>query len=77
LKPAFTPFIDETGDDHGLGAGVCEEAPDDPMVEDAYVDVERKLLLRTPVAAKSELAILLMDMISKTLQTAMRRYMET
>jgi hypothetical protein len=43
LKPAFAPFIDETGDDYGLGAGVCEEAPDDPMVADAYVDIERTL----------------------------------
>jgi hypothetical protein len=43
LKPAFTPFIDEIGDDHGLGAGVCEEAPDDPTVKDAYVGIERTL----------------------------------
>jgi hypothetical protein len=43
LKPALTPFIDETGDDYGLGVGVCEETPDDPMVEDARVDMERTL----------------------------------
>jgi dUTPase len=34
----------QIGDDHGLGAGVCEEAPDDPMVEDAYMHIERTLL---------------------------------
>jgi hypothetical protein len=28
LKPAHTPFIDETGDDYGLGGGMCGEAPD-------------------------------------------------
>jgi hypothetical protein len=29
LKTAPTPLIDEAGDDYGLSAGVCEEAPDD------------------------------------------------
>jgi hypothetical protein len=43
LKPAFAPFIDETGGDYGLGAGMCEDAPDDAMVQDAYVDIERTL----------------------------------
>jgi hypothetical protein len=33
----------ETGNDYGLGAGMCEAAPDDSMVEDAYVDMERTL----------------------------------
>jgi hypothetical protein len=28
LKLAHTPFIDETGDDYGLGAGLCEAASD-------------------------------------------------
>jgi hypothetical protein len=43
LETALTPFIDETGDDFGLGAGMCEEAPDDPMVKDAHMDMERTL----------------------------------
>jgi hypothetical protein len=42
-KPALTPFIDETGDDYGLGAGMCAEAPDDPMVTDTRMDMERTL----------------------------------
>jgi hypothetical protein len=43
LKPAHTPFIDETGDDYGLGGGLCEEAPDGGPCADAYVDIERTL----------------------------------
>jgi hypothetical protein len=72
LKPAFAPFIDETGDGYGLGARVCAEAPDDPMFKDAY-----RSSPRTPVLAWSEPAILLMDITLRTLQIAMRRCMET
>jgi hypothetical protein len=43
LKPAHTPFIDETGDDYGLGGGVCDEAPDGSPSADAYMDIERTL----------------------------------
>jgi hypothetical protein len=43
LKPALTPFIDEIGDDYGLGAGMCEEAPNSLMAKDAYMDMERTL----------------------------------
>jgi hypothetical protein len=43
LKTALNPFVDETGDDYGLGAGVCEDAPDDSMVKDAHMDIERTL----------------------------------
>jgi hypothetical protein len=43
LKPALAPFVDETGNDYGLGAGMCEEAPDGLVAKDAYVDVEKAL----------------------------------
>jgi hypothetical protein len=43
LKPALAPFIDETGDDYGLGAGLCEKTPDGFIAKDAYVDMERTL----------------------------------
>jgi hypothetical protein len=39
LKPAITPFIDEIGDDYGLGTG---EAENGPGAHD-YVDMERTL----------------------------------
>jgi hypothetical protein len=39
LKPAITPFIDETGDDYGLGAGEAEDGPG----ARAYMDTERAL----------------------------------
>jgi hypothetical protein len=42
LKPVH-PFIEETGDDYGLGAGVCEELPGDSRDKDACVDIERTL----------------------------------
>jgi hypothetical protein len=39
LKPAITPFIDETGDDYGLGAGEAE----DGLEAHAYMDMGRTL----------------------------------
>jgi hypothetical protein len=42
-KPAYTPFLDETGDEYGLGGGMCEEAPDGARSVDAYMDIERTL----------------------------------
>jgi hypothetical protein len=52
-KPAHTPFVDETGDDYGLGAGVCEEAPDGSPSADAYADVENyQRSPETPVLAR-------------------------
>jgi hypothetical protein len=41
FKTPLTPFADETGDDYGLGAGLCEDAQDGSVAEDAYVGVER------------------------------------
>jgi hypothetical protein len=78
-KPAFTPCVDETGDDYGLGAGVCEEAPDDPMVKGADVDIEGTLqeLAQNACVGMERTGDVPMDMILKTLQTAMRRFMET
>jgi hypothetical protein len=35
--------LDETGDDYGLGAGLCEDAQDGSATKDACVDVERTL----------------------------------
>jgi hypothetical protein len=43
FKPAITPFIDETGDDYGLGAGVTEDADDGAPEKHAHMDVERTL----------------------------------
>jgi dUTPase len=43
LKTALAPFVDETGDDYGLGAGLCEDAQNGSVAKDAYVDVERTL----------------------------------
>jgi hypothetical protein len=43
FKPALTPFIDETGDDYGLGAGLTEDAEDGEPEKHAYVDMERTL----------------------------------
>jgi hypothetical protein len=43
LKPALTPFVDETGDDYGLGAGLSEDAVDGAAEKDAHVDMERTL----------------------------------
>jgi hypothetical protein len=39
LKPATTPFVDETGDDYGLGAGEAENEPG----SHAYMDIGRTL----------------------------------
>jgi hypothetical protein len=39
LKPAIAPFVDETGDDYGLGAGETEDGPE----KHAYMDMERTL----------------------------------
>jgi dUTPase len=39
LKPVITPFIDEIGDDYGLGAGEAENGPE----AHAYMDMERIL----------------------------------
>jgi hypothetical protein len=41
LKSAHTPFVDETGDDYGLGAGISEDAVDGSLAKDACVDMER------------------------------------
>jgi hypothetical protein len=54
LKPAGTPFIDETDDDYCLGAGVCEESPDDCRDKDAYVDIERTLQELAQIACCGE-----------------------
>jgi hypothetical protein len=43
LRPAYTPFLEETGDDYGLGGGVCDETPDDKHGTDAWMDIERTL----------------------------------
>jgi hypothetical protein len=43
LRPAHTPFLEETGDDCGLGGGVCVEAPDDTHGIDDYIDIEQTL----------------------------------
>jgi hypothetical protein len=54
LKTAITPFIDEAGDDCGLGAGVCEEAPDDSRDKDAYMDIGRTLQELAQIACCGE-----------------------
>jgi hypothetical protein len=79
LNPTLTLFIDETGDDYGLGAGVCEEAPDDPMFEDAYVDIEDIKRSRSERLCwhGAKRSFLLMDAIMKTLKIAMQRYVGT
>jgi hypothetical protein len=43
LKLAIAPFVDETVDDYGLGAGVTEDADDGAPEKHAYVDMERTL----------------------------------
>jgi hypothetical protein len=40
-RPACTPFLEEIGDDYGLGGGVCDETPDDKHGTDAWMDIER------------------------------------
>jgi hypothetical protein len=56
LSPAYTPFLEENGDDYGLGGGVCDEVPDDKRETDTWMDIERTLqeLAQTHVLAKSE-----------------------
>jgi hypothetical protein len=39
LRPAYAPFLEETGDDNGLGGGVCDEPPDDKHGTDAWMDI--------------------------------------
>jgi hypothetical protein len=43
LKTALTPFVDETGDDCGLGAGGCADAKDGADAKDACVDIAKTL----------------------------------
>jgi dUTPase len=43
LRPAYTPFLEEAGDDYGLGGGVCDEVPNDERQADAWMDIERTL----------------------------------